>query len=127
LSAGAAEAADFNLMILGSEMMQFGEFAQSGFEEIIFWQGGHLAAVRAGQMVMVVIKFVSQLNLIFPTYWQALHNADLLEQLNGTVDGGAVQLAVTGRDQLAHAHGFAIEQGMKNGLTRGGQAGAVRF
>jgi hypothetical protein len=101
------------------------ERMQASFQLAVFGQGNSGTAVGAGQVMVMVMEGVAELQLVLPADLQPLDYAEAFEQGDGAVNAGAVGLPLAGFDDFAHGLGFFISQSLKNYQSGLGQALAV--
>lgn len=93
--------------------MFFGEASQSGLKlraSYIY----RFTALLAESMVVMGSEDFTKFNLMLEAVPNAVNNAELLKEFNGTVHGGTVNIAAYGRSQAAYAHGAVLGQGVKD-------------
>lgn len=102
--AGGAEALDFDLVGLGGEVVAGGEGYYEGFE-FMFVDGGCCAAVGTGEVVMVGGELVGEFDFVFPAGVEPLEDAELFEEVDCSVNAGAV-------DGWGDGHEFVHSEGL---------------
>lgn len=115
--AGGTITLQFKLVALQLEADSFGKAVQAVLDGRILGQHEHLTATQAGGVMMVFVEVAAQFELVLPPGLQTLHDAELFEQGDGTVDGGAVYATSTCHEFVHSKRLFAL-QCLEYGLTR---------
>lgn len=118
LSTLKTEAANLQLVVAGVKVVLSRQTGELRFECTVFGQGRDGAAVQTRQVMVVVLKGIAQLQFIFPTDLQALHNPQLLKQSDGSVDAGPVNSGPAAVNELLHGLWLAASQGLVDGVAR---------
>lgn len=82
-----AEAADFQLVMGGFEVLADCHLRNFFFYGRIFCQNYYLTALQAGEVVMMVLKDVAQFQLGVPAQLQAAYNAKLFKNFDVSIHG----------------------------------------
>jgi hypothetical protein len=92
---------------------------------VLFGNGDNFATPKAADVVMVVRKYVAQLNFVFPADVNTLYNPEPFEQINGAVQAGAVDAALGALRQVVHCLRLFAPQQLTHKHAGSGDAAAV--
>ena len=59
---------------------------------------------KAYRMMVVSSEYLTQLDLVFPTDWDTLHNIELLKQIDGAVDACTIAGRSNAGSEFGHSH-----------------------
>ena len=124
LSAVLAVALDFDLVFGGLKIVAGGQVVDEAFERVGVY-GDDAFAGEACQVVVMFGEGVAELDFVLPADVDTVHGADLLQNRDGAIDAGAVDVAGGFFGQLAHGHRLLSNQHIKQQLPRFGKAVAV--
>src|SRR5882762_7244193 len=102
-------------MVSGFKFFSQGNITNIGFEFDIFFKRDNFAAVQASQVMVVVNKSITQLQLIFPANMQAVNDTELFKERNYPIHTGSVGSYADAVNKFCHGLCLMSRQGFKYG------------